>query len=282
MLAALWPAASQSHRDAADRSPASLKAAVVDGIPNGARVLATGDLVRLPGGAELCLGSGMVLDSMVVGESTYSADCTGDVVQLRGIRGGDGDARRRSVVGIWQSGTIVVRDVRAPEPDPDERWLDHPPCPEPAGGWSPLSNYDPRTPNIDYRAFERYRHLHRHVITSVASFRPKGFGPVLTLASTEPEATRAALQPAYPDALCVVASTHPPDVIAMAHHRLRKALYAGQVPGMFEVGTRTSAAGQTVIEVGAHNDRPELQAVLRGIPPDLIELHVLIEILDAG
>lgn len=278
----LWPTRSPSHRLAAHRSTASADAAVVDGILDGTRVRATGDLVRLPGGAELCLGGGLVLDSSVVGAPTDSADCTGDVVQLRGIRGGSGEARRRSVVGTWVSGTIVVREVRPPEPDPDESRLDHPPCPEPPGGWSPLSNYDLRTPNIDYRALDHYRHLHPHVIAGVASFRPKGFGPVLTIASTEPEATQSALESAYPKALCVVASTHAPDVVAKAYHRLQKALYAGKVPGMFEVGKQISPAGQPVIEIGAQNDRPELEAVLRGIPQDLIELHVQIEILHAA
>jgi len=51
---------------------------------------------------------------------------------------------------------------------------------------------------------------------------------------------------------------------------------------MFEVGKQISPAGQPVIEIGAQNDRPELEAVLRGIPQDLIELHVQIEILHAA
>ena len=276
---ALWPADSGPRLSARHTSSPAPKPSVVDGIPNGTHVSATGTVVRLPGGAELCFDNGMVLDSA---GGTETADCVGDVVQLRGrhVHSGNGDGRRRTVEGIWQSGAIVVTGVLPPKPDPDAMRLTHVPCPEPPGGWSPLANYDPRTPNIDYHAFELYRHTHRHVITSVASFRPPGFGPVLTLASTEPAATRAALAAAYPDALCVVASKHSWEEVARARHLNKALVQQHEQLGLNEVGQEVTADGQPAVEIGVRHDSPTLQALLRGIPADLIDLRPLIEILD--
>jgi hypothetical protein len=272
----LWPDGSATRHVSTPIASASSSPAdeVVDGIPNGSRVSTTGTVARVAGRLRLCLWSAEPL--------MYTDDYCSQPVYLRdpdGLLAG-AVGKKRIVTGIWESGWIEVGTAeRAPAIDYAFDLVD-PPCPTPAGGWAYLQEYNPKTPNIDYRAFEAYRRDHPRVVTGVASFRPSELQPVLVLDSTDPQDTRAALASAYPDALCVVRSEFTWDELHDAKRQLDQALKDGLLPGVIEFGTDMQPDGQTRIALGVRNARAEIDDVIGGMPKGLVDLQTVITVLD--
>jgi hypothetical protein len=228
---------------------------------------------------QLCLRQSMSLELTRRDEDAPQCD---DQVSLRDagdlLTGTDGT--RRQVTGMWDAGWIDVRQVDKAPPEQFDDDITDPPCPAPDGGWAYLKEYDPRTPNADSRPLDRYQHDNPRVLTAVAYFRPTELQPVLTVASTDPGATRAALAPSYPDALCVVRSRYSWEETEDAWRQLRRAFVDAQLPGLYETGKSIGADGQTTIFALVRNDRPEVEEAVAGIPPDLLDLNFLIEVID--
>ena len=155
-------------------------------------------------------------------------------------------------------------------------FLTTPPCPEPAGGWASVP--PSKTPNLDDRALHHYQVTQPGHLTAIAFFRPANLKPVLTLASTDPDATRAALQSSYPRALCVVQSRYTYAQVSNSRRDIIRAFNAGRLPGVYEYGgSGVSKDGQPTLGIGAVSDRPELHQALPNIPPGLLIVTPWIE-----
>jgi hypothetical protein len=189
-------------------------------------------------------------------------------------------ATNRSVTGSWDAGWIDVQQVDKATPLEDGYDLVDPPCPAPAEGWAHDLEFDPRTPNIDYQAFNVYKREHPHVIVAVASFRPVDDKPVLTIASTDPAGTRDALEASYPDDLCVVRSLFTAEEVHDSLQQLQDAFHDHNLPGLYELGQAMTTEGQATIHLRVRNGRPEVEEAIAGIPPRLLTLQTLIEVTE--
>ena len=101
---------------------------------------------------------------------------------------------------------------------------------------------------------------------------------MLTLASTDPAATRAALQGSYPRALCVVRSRYTFAQVSNGRRDIRRAFEAGRLPGVYEYGgSGVNDDGQPTLGIGAVSDRPELHQALPNIPAGLLVITAWIQ-----
>lgn len=236
------------------------------GIPDGSRVAATGQIVAAGAGYVLCHLAGVIFEA--------GPTCA-DQVALAGptneLSPWVGKWQSRDVSGVWQHDTLQVTSIRAPvNVVPEPTWTT-PPCPVPADGWATVA--PSKTPNLDSTALERYLAGHKGVVTSTVFFRPARLAVVLTLASTDATATRAALQPAYPRALCVVRSRYTVAEVHAATRAGRAAIADHARLGVYSVGPGADADAQPTEDVEALTDRPELRRALAAVPAGMLRIY---------
>ena len=249
------------------------------GLADNIRVAATGLIARAGTGYVLCKGGTATAQlGGTVGRPWGGPNCedqvalVGDDAALAKLAG-----TRHEITGTWGHDTLTITSIGAPH-DPYPPSLTTPPCPAPAGGWGHVA--PSKTPNLDDTAWRHYSSTHPGVITSIASFRPAELSPVLTLASTEPEATRAALEGAYPRALCVVQSTYAAGQVQAARREIIRAFGEHRLPGVDSFGgISVTPQGQAVLEMTALTDRAELHTALADIPSGLLHIQPWIQVL---
>jgi hypothetical protein len=135
-----------------------------------------------------------------------------------------------------------------------------------------------KTPNLDDTALHHYQVTSPGQLTAIAFFRPANLKPVLTVASTDPEATRAALQSSYPRALCVVRSRYSYAQVSNGRRDIIRAFNAGLLPGVYGYGgSGVNKDGQPTLGIDAVSDRPELHQALTNIPAGLLVVTAWIQ-----
>lgn len=245
-------------------------------LPDNIRVAATGVIAPAGSGYVLChtggataAGGGSVDGSWSGLICTDQVPLVGDLDSLEKLSGSTHD-----VTGIWRHDTLTVTSVGPPH-EPALPDLTTPPCPTPPGGWGHVA--PSKTPGLDDSAFRRYEHTHPGLITSTAYFWPAKLSPVLTLASTDPAATRSALEADYPRALCVVQSVFTAAQVSGARQEMVRAFNAHQLPGVYQFGGEgVSPQGQATLGMTALTDRPELHAALPDVPSNLLVIDTWI------
>jgi hypothetical protein len=136
-----------------------------------------------------------------------------------------------TITGLYHDGSIQVRDqVAARFAAPIGVGNDSVPCPRPADGWPH------RQPPLG--AAERYRRDHPGSVVQLAYLNPNDTESlVYVLTAGDPTPVQDALDPAYPDALCVQQSQYTAQQVGAAH-RFAIGLMHGRYPL-----TRPTAAG---------------------------------------
>lgn len=155
-----------------------------------------------------------------------------------------------------------------PMPGDDDLELADPPCPPPAGGWSASSG-----DNLNTTAIDEYRATHPSRITSVAVFRPSAGVKVLTVASTDPSGTFAAMAPAYRGRLCVVLSRYSAEQVSDAHAWAEGLLADGAANDVVAVGVGTGDDGQPQVVIDAFVATTSLREALESQPAGLVTIR---------
>jgi hypothetical protein len=247
------------------------------GIAAGTSVGVTGSIGPAGTGFVLCFLGGSFL-----GEPSETEPVCADQVALVGMTGALAKSANRSryVTGIWQTDGLHVTRVSAPRDDDAARSLTTPPCANPAGGWATVASSP--TPNVDLTAFEHYKSTHPGVVATIAIFRPSNLQLVLTIASTDPAATKAALDGSYPRALCVVRSRFTEAQLHRSNGLVKQAFLTNRLPGASAEGSGVDSQGQPTIDLTVLNDRPEIHRVLADVTPGLLRIDPWLHILAPG
>jgi len=175
------------------------------------------------------------------------------------------------LAGTLRGNTLSVTNQGPAIPKRSGPFLETPPCAPPPGGWASSGNE-----NADFRAVGAYRRQYPFDVTSVAAFSPARRTPVVTLASINPERTRAYLAKAYPRKLCIVRSLY----TRTDHYRarrllsllLRQASPYGVPYVIYGYGDTVSDAGQPRVDVWVLYDTPELEQAIASQPKGLIQI----------
>jgi hypothetical protein len=247
------------------------------GIANGSRVGATGLISPAGDGEVLCFFGGVAFTDTIPGVGPRCVDqvaLSGDASQLSRWSG-----KTRYVTGTWQASGLLVTSTGPARQDDSDPFGHGPPCPTPPGGWAHVAPSS--TPNLDSTAFQHYKTANPGIVVTVAAFRPSNLTPVLTIASTNPAATRSALAAAYPRALCVVASHFTLSQVHQARREVQQAFTAGDLPGVYGYGSDPNADAQPTIELDALSDRPELHNNLANLTPGLLVIQPWLHTLAA-
>jgi hypothetical protein len=246
------------------------------GIADGSRVGATGTIGAAGTGFVLCYFSGSFLASPGQTEPSCADQVAlvGSAHTFAGVAG-----TSRHVVGVWQWDGLHVTSVTRPRGGGGSS-EQSPPCATPAGGWASVAPSP--TPNLDLTTFEHYKSGHPGVVVTVASFRPSNLQPVLTIASTDPTATRSALAASYPRALCVVHSHFTLAAVRQARRHVMQAANAQQLPGVTGFGLGEDRTAQPTLDISALSDNPALRKALGSLPPDLLRIHPWLKLLGAA
>jgi hypothetical protein len=237
-------------------------------IANGAQVGGTGVIGPAGGGFVLCFVGAPFMT--LGGPGPNEAPACSDQVALSG----DTDAlahwtrRERYVRGTWQAGGLRVRSIGAPQADYTPATSHNPPCRTPVGGWAQVPPSP--DPNVNLSPALRYRRQHPGVVVGYWIFRPTKLTPVMTIASTDPAATRTALASAYPRALCVVPSHYSLTQVHQANLDLQQAMTAHRLPGVWGDGQSVSRQGQVTVFLATYSVRPEYRQVLAMLPPGML------------
>jgi hypothetical protein len=244
------------------------------GIATGSRVAATGSIGPAGTGFVVCFVGGAIL-----GEPTDTEPACADQVALIGMTRALATwaDQSRYVSGIWRPDGLHVTSIGPPHDDDGDSALTTPPCATPPGGWATVASSP--TPNLDDSAFQHYKASHPGVVAAVAFFRPSNLQPVLTIASTDPAATRVALASSYPRALCVVRSRFTEAQLHRAKGVVKQAFLASRLPGVSAEGSGVDRQGQPIIDLTALNDRPEIHRVLADVTPGLLRIDPWLHIL---
>jgi hypothetical protein len=245
------------------------------GIAAGSTVAATGPVGRDGTGEVLCPGDVAVVTDSGFGSGLSCPDQVALVGMGRLVARSVGASRY--VSGIWQSDGLHVTSVGPPRSEDADASLTTPPCATPPGGWATVA--PSKTPNLDDAAFDHYKSAHPSVVVTVASFRPSDLAPVLTIASTDPVATRAALASSYPRALCVVRSKFSVEQVRQGRRDVRHAFLANRLPGADGFGSGVGSDGQPTIDLMVLNDRPALHIQLAKVAPGLLRIEPSLHIL---
>ena len=236
------------------------------GIPDHTKVAVTGVVAPAGAGYVVCLAEAA---STLTFGGPFCVDqvaLVGDAKELaRWARQG------RDVRGVWNHNTLVVTSLAAASRVDDGPMFTTPPCAKPNGGWASVPAS--KTPGLDHSALDRYRSSHPGVLTAIAFFSPSHLTPVLTVASTDPTATRAALQTAYPRALCVVDSLFTAAQVHAANVNVQEAFKAHRLPGVYGFGPGISQQAQPLEELEALTDRPEIHQALSKVPEQMLVIH---------
>jgi hypothetical protein len=241
------------------------------GIADGSRVGGTGAIGPAGQGFVLCfVGAPFVT---LGGPGPNEAPTCSDQVAL------SGDTRalahwagkERYVRGTWQAGGLRVTSIVAPQADYTPATAHSPPCPTPPGGWAHVPPSP--DPNVNFSPALRYRRQHPGVVVTYWIFRPTKLTPVMTIASTDPSATRTALAAAYPRALCVVASRYSLTQVHQANLDLHQALTAHRLPGVWGSGQSVNRRGQVTILLATYSVRPEYRQALALLPPGMLVIQ---------
>ncbi len=170
------------------------------------------------------------------------------------------------LAGTFSDGTLQVNEQGPPRPTGNGPRLVDPPCSPPPTGWATGSVDEPST-----TAVEAYESQFPSDVASVAMFHPQSQTWVVTIASTDPARTTAALGAEYPDQLCVVQSRYQVSDVHDAKAAATALLSQDQY-GVTAVGLTTGTDGQPVVEVEAVSDTPELRDALASQPAGLVNI----------
>jgi hypothetical protein len=176
---------------------------------------------------------------------------------------------RAYLVGTIEGGVLHVEEQGPPRAD-GGFVLTNSPCAAPRGGWAA----GPRA----YRSEAAYRYARRHPgeVVSLDVLFPRPNVGVMTIASTAPGRTEAALKTDFPRSLCVVRSRYTREEV---RHAATVARYmvtpetAGAAPDWVnEVRVNLGPDGQPQVRVSVTFDNPAVRHGVASLPAGLVAI----------
>lgn len=179
------------------------------------------------------------------------------------------------LTGSYRSGAfrVMSQSLRGPSNQPAGSTFGRPPCAAPRGGWL----LEPRT-GAQQRSLSHYSKLAgHHDLVDIAFF---DHGSVLTVASSDPERTRAVLGRYWPRQLCVVKARYSRALLIREGAKMVALLKPPSSPTAAAYGWPTGGGGTTVNDRGQPMTTlqvllvtPKLRAYLRRQPRGLIQVE---------
>ena len=164
--------------------------------------------------------------------------------------------------GQWRAGVLEVTEQRPPQwpADTSPDWVE-PPCPPPAGGWphgGENENLDPPAALVNDPAT-----VHLLLV------RPSRTQVVLTVVSSDPQATLATWSPVFRDRLCVIEARWPRGDVESLTRQAQSRMAEFHA---YQAGSATGVGYQPVVTLSVVLITPALLAWEAEVPDDLLQV----------
>ena len=164
--------------------------------------------------------------------------------------------------GQWQAGVLQVTEQGPPQwpANTSQDWVE-PPCPPPAGGWphgGENENLDPPAALVNDPA-----------VAHLLLVRPSHTQVVLTVVSSDPQATSATWSPVFPNQLCVVEARWPRGDVESLTRQAQSRMTEFQA---YQTGSGTGVGYQPVVTLKVVLVVPTLVAWAAEVPDGLLQV----------